>query len=411
MNENKRNAILKAAKDRARQSEEQHRVQMIADAIGERRDRDLLDLLSQIEQERSWAEAVEHLTKAQDSDYALPIGTGSSKTKVEPLKFREMLFLTFSCNGLEPVSISTIELLNQMKEESSLVDATITARHHIESMTKEQVESGDVLFFSANEYGAQISDNVSQLIEDVKQETFQDFLLEKRDNQVDITPLWQHESSRLLLSELGVKGQIVDLKQLNEVLPVIQLPVSMINVNQFRSFESKPRYPSNVEYHNLHRFIINHDTEGLCHLSSRHALPTIRFLLEEVLNLYAEEPLSDRYRQVLNLINAHVRIRTEDSIQLLESLTALKDIRIISVAITALGNFYNQSAAAALVELLCRSRNREIVKTTTGAILNVAKRCPETYSVIMTNLESSNCKQRGRLKQILRELKKQGLYY
>jgi hypothetical protein len=411
MEENNRNAILKAAKDRARQSEEQHRVQMIADAIGERRDRDLLDLLSHIEQERSWAEAVEHLIKAQDFDYALPMGTGSSKTKVEPLKFREMLFLILSCNGLEPVSISTIELLNQMKEESSLIDAAITAHHHIESVTKEQVESGDILFFSANEYGAEISDNISQLIEDVKQEKSLEILLEKRNDQVDITPLWQHESSRLLLSELGVKGQIVDLKQISEVLPVIQLPVSITDVDQFTSFKSKPLYPSNGEYHNLHRFIINHDTEGLCHLSSRHALPTIRFLLGDVLNLYTKEPLSDRYRQILNLIHAHVRIRTEDSIQLLESLTALKDIRIISVAITALGNFYNQSAAAALVELLCRSRNREIVKATTDAILNVAKRCPETYSVIMTNLESSNCKQRGRLKQILRRLKKQGMYY
>jgi hypothetical protein len=412
MEENNRAAILKAAKDRARQSEERHRVQMIADAIGERRDRDLLDLLSQIEQEKNWAEAVKHLIKAQDFIYDLPIGTGPSKTKVESLKFREMLFLILGCNGLEPVCISTSELLNRMKEESSLIDASNTAHQYIESITKEQVESGDLLFFSTNEYGAQISDSISRLIEGLKQEMFQELLLEKKNNQVNITPLWQHETSRLLLSELGVKGQIVDLKQLNGVLSVIQFPVSMADISEFASLESKSRYPSNEEYHNLHRFIINHDTEGLCHLSSRHALPTLRFLLEEVLNLYIRDSSSDRYRQILNLIHMHVRVRTLDSIQLLESLTILKDIRISSVAITALGNYYNQSAAAALVELLCRSRNREIVKTTTDAILNVAKRCPETYSVIMTNLESSNCKQRGRLKRILRELKKkQGLYY
>jgi hypothetical protein len=410
--ENNRATILKAAKDRARQSEEQHRVQMIADSIGERRERDLLDLLSQIEQERGWSETVEHLMKAQGFIYALPIGTGSSRITVEPLKYREMLFSTLGCNGLEPVLISTSELLNRMKEESSLIDASVSLRNYIESVVKEQIETGDILFFSTNEFGTQITEDISQLIESMTQKRIQQLHLGRRDDKVNIAPLWQCENSRLILSELGVKGYVIDVKQLDEVLSVIQFPISIKDVEQFTSSQSRPEYPSNEEYRNLHRCIINHDTEGLCSLSSRHSLPTLRFLLEEVLDFYTKEPLSDRYRRILNLIHMHVRIRTLDSIQLLESLTSLKDIRIATVAITALGNYYNESAAAALVELLCRSRNREIVRTATGAILNVGKKCPETYSVIMANLESSTCKQKGRLKRLLRDLgKKPQLYY
>jgi hypothetical protein len=412
MEENNRATILKAAKDRARQSEEQYRVQMIADSIGERRNRDLLDLLSQIEQERGWSETVEYLMKAQGFIYALPIGTGPSKITVEPLKYREMLFSVLGCNGLEPVSIGTSEILNRMKEEPSLIDASVSVRSYIESVVKKQAETGDVLFFSTNEFDTQIAEDVSQLIESVTQRRTQGLLLERKDGKVNIVPLWQCESSRLILSELGVKGYVIDLKQLDEVLSVIQYPISIKDVRKFTSSQSRPEYPSNEMYLDLHRYIINHDTEGLCLLSSRHSLPTLRFLFEEVLDLYTKEPLSDRYRQILNLIHMHVRIRTLDSIQLLESLMSLKDIRIASVAITALGNYYNESAAAALVELLCRSRNREIVKTATSAILNVSKKCPEAYSVIMTNLESSNCRQKGRLKRLLRELEKRPqLYY
>ena len=65
VDDDNRAAILKAAKERAKQSEEMHIVQSLADAVGERRDRDLLDLLSHIEQERGWADALEFLMRAQ----------------------------------------------------------------------------------------------------------------------------------------------------------------------------------------------------------------------------------------------------------------------------------------------------------------------------------------------------------
>jgi hypothetical protein len=101
-----------------------------------------------------------------------------------------------------------------------------------------------------------------------------------------------------------------------------------------------------------------------------------------------------------------------DSIQLLEGLAYHQDTRIATVAITALGNYYHESAASALIEILCKSKNREIVKTTTRAILNVGKKCPETIPVITTALDSSICAYKGRLKRLWKELgKRNQLYY
>jgi hypothetical protein len=408
---NDRSAILRTAKDRAMQSEEQQRLHMIADAIGERRDRDLLDILSQIEQERGWSEVVEHLVKARKFVYTLPVGVGPFKTEVEPLKFREMLFAMLGCTGLEPVSISTSELLDWMKDKSSLAKASVSAHAHIESIVKKQVETGDTLFFNADEFGNQITEGIRQIIERAMNKGTRELALEKKNDKINISLLWQCETSRAVLSELGIKGNLIDLKQMDEVLSVIQFSIPIKNVKQFSS-QTKSKYPSNTEYNDLHHYIVTHDIQGICSLSSRHSIPTLRFILQKALDDYNTEPSSDKYRQVVNLIHMHVRIRTPDSIQFLESLMGLKDLRIATAAITALGNYYNESAAAALTELLCKSRNREIVKTTVSAISNVGKKCPETYLAIMTNLESPDCRQKGKLRRLLNDLvKKQRLYY
>ncbi|MHA2022359.1 MAG: hypothetical protein ACTSWQ_01730, partial [Candidatus Thorarchaeota archaeon] len=88
----KRESILKAVKDRVRKSEELQLTQMIVDAIGERRTRDLNDLISQIEQDRGWSVTIKHLSQARELPYSLPIGAGPHKTLIEELKYREMLF-------------------------------------------------------------------------------------------------------------------------------------------------------------------------------------------------------------------------------------------------------------------------------------------------------------------------------
>jgi len=404
--------ILKAVKDRVRQSEEQQRVQMIADAIGERRDRDLLDLLSWIEQDRGWSETLEHLMKAQDFSYALPIGTGPFKTKVEDLKFREMLFSVLGCRGLEPIPTNIEELLARMKDECSLVDASDSLRDYIESIACNQIESGDTLFFDPNDFDIQVSEDIIQMIERMKYEEIQAITLEQKDGRINIAPLWYCETGRQALSNYGIKGNIINARQLEEVLSVIQYPVTIHDVTKYALLQRQSKYPSNALYRDLHNCIINHDYEGLSILSSKHSFTTLKSMLEETLDIYTKDSSSESYRRFLHLIHTHVKVRVLDSIQLLEGLAYLKDTRIATVAITALGNFYHESAASALVEILCKSKNREIVKTATSAILNVGKRCPETVSVVATVLESSTCTYKGRLKRLWREVRKKNrLYY
>ena len=89
--DNNRESILQAVKERVKQSEELQLTQMIVDAIGERRNRDLSDLVSEIEQDRGWPVVLTHLSRANQIHYTLPIGAGPNKTLIEDLKYREIL--------------------------------------------------------------------------------------------------------------------------------------------------------------------------------------------------------------------------------------------------------------------------------------------------------------------------------
>jgi hypothetical protein len=410
--EDNRATVLKAVKDRVRQSEEFQRVQMLADSIGDRRDRDLLDLLSWIEQERGWPETLKHLLRAQDFSYSLPIGTGPNTSKVENLKFREMLFSAFGCRGLESISTSTGDLLTFIENERSLIDASNSLRNHIESIARNQIESGDTLFFDLNDLDFQVSEDIAQLIERMRNEEIQGIVLERKAGKINIAPLWQCETGREALSACGIKGYIIDSKRLEEVLSVIQFPVAINNVAEYSDIQREPEYPSNILYRNLHDYIINQDDEGLSTLSSRYSFPTLRSMLEEALDTYNKDPSSENYRKVLHLIHIQVRVRALESIQLLEGLAHLKNVRISTVAIAALGNYYHESAVSALIEILCTNRNQEIIRATVNSILNIGKRCLETVLVITNALESSTCSHKGRLKRVLRKLeKKKRLYY
>ena len=406
-----RAAILKAAKERAGQSEEHRIVQLLADAVGERRDHDLLDLLSHIEQERGWPDTLEFLMRAREYSYFLPVGAGVDKTKVEDLKYREMLFSLLGCRGLEPIHTNTEELLIRMKKEHSLIEASLPLREYIESVAREQIETGDTLFFSSNDFDVQISEDLSQLLEHLNREAAQGLTLERKDGEVDIVPLWYCETIRQILSEYGIKGYTIDSKKLEELLTVIQFPITINDVDQYTAVQKQAPYPSNLAYRDLHDCIIRHDGDGLCVLSSRHSFATLRFMLQDVLDIYTKDSSSENYRRILDLIRMHVRVRTIDSLQLLEGLAFLKDDRIATVAITALGNFYYESTAYVLTELLCKSKKREIVKTAMNAVLNVGKKCPEARSVVADALETLTCVHRGRLKRLLRELKNNDQLY
>ena len=402
-----RESILLAVKERVKQSEELQLTQMIVDAIGERRYLDLKDLISQIEQDRGWSEALKHFSKARGISYILPIGAGPSKTLIEDLKYRETVFALLECNGFEPIPITTEDILSRLENEDSLIDASKSFHTECELLAVKQIESGDTLFFNQAHLDSSISIDIANLLEKMQHEEIANLSLEKNGDKINILPLWYCEKGRQTLSQLGIKGTRIDSEIFDIVISVIHqnIPIAEITMKSIT-------HPSNLLYRTLLTSTINHDIDSICSLSSKYSYHPLKSILEESLDHYEKNSSSTNFRKVLACVNAHIRVRTSESILLLEELARSKDTRIATTTITALGNFYNESAASALVDILCETKNREIENTTIRAIKNVSKRCFETKYVVRNTIDSTACTNIGRLKRLYKEIwKEKEKYY
>ncbi len=402
-----RESILLAVKERVKQSEELQLTQMLVNAIGERRYRDLKDLISQIEQDCGWSGALKHLFKARELPYILPIGVGPSKTLIEDLKYRETVFTILECNGFEPIPVTTEEILSRLENEDSLIDASKSFHIECELLATKQIESGDTLFFDQTNLDSSISIDVVNLLEKIQHEEITNLVLEKHSDRINILPLWYCEKGRQTLSQLGIKGTKIDSETFDIVISVIHQNIPITGTTM------KPiTHPSNSLYETQLTSTINHDIESMCSLASKYSYHPLKSILEESLDHYEKHSSSTTFRNVLACVNAHIRVRTSESISLLEELAHSKDTRIATTTITALGNFYNESAASALVSLLCETKNREIENTTIRAIKNVSERCFETKYVVRNAIESTGCTNIGRLKRLFKEIwKEKEKYY
>jgi len=405
--DNHRESILKAVKDRVRKSEELQLTQMIVDAIGERRTKDLGDLLSQIEQDMGWSITVKHLSQARKLSYTLPIGAGPHKTLIEDLKYRETLFTILNCNGFEPIPITTEEILSRLENDDSLMDASQSFYVECESMTIKQIESGDTLFFDPSNTDSSISTGTVELLEQTQRDEIANLSLMKQGDLINVLPLWYCEKGRLVLSQLGIRGTEIDSEAFAIVISVIQQNIPTCESAETLVKEESLTHPSNPHYRKLLISIVDHDIENLNLQSSRHSYPTLKFMLENNLDHYEDSQSSSAFRNILSCVNAHVRVRTPESTLLLENLAHSKDNRVATTAITALGNFYNESSASALVDLLCSTKNNEIVNATIRAIKNVSKRCFETKYIVRNATESPSCTNTGRLKRLYKEIWKE----
>ncbi|TFG33449.1 HEAT repeat domain-containing protein [Candidatus Thorarchaeota archaeon] len=405
--DNNRESILQAVKERVRQSEELQLTQMIVTAMGERRNRDLSDIISQIEQDRGWAVALMHLSRANQIPYTLPIGAGPNHMLIEELKYREMIFTLLECNGLEPVPITTEEILSELKNEDSLIDASQLLRTDCESLASKQIESGDTLFFDLTNADSSISANIGYLLEKIQSDELANLILEKQDDTINILPLWYLEKGRQTLSQLGIKGTSIDSERFEIVISVIQQNLPTTESTELHVTDKQLNYPSNPHYQKLLTSIINHDIESLSSQSSRHSFHSLKFMLENTLDIYENSQSSSAFWNILSCVNAHVRVRTPESVMLLENLAHSKDTRVATAAITGLGNFYNEASVSALVDLLCRAKNNEVVNTAIRAIKNVSKRCLETKYIVRNATESKLCTNIGHLKRLYKDIWKE----
>ncbi|MHA2423418.1 MAG: hypothetical protein ACXAEF_01430 [Candidatus Thorarchaeota archaeon] len=412
--ENSRDRIFKAVRKRIKESDEQQQIQMIASAIGDRRYRDLVDIIAKIEGEENWSTALEFLMKAKNEKYSSPITIGQDKTDLEDLKYREVVFELLSCSGFEPITPDTTELLKELRNESSIIDASRTLLLLAEELTVEQIQNGDTLFFDPSER-VSVSKETMNLLRQVRQENIQNISLERDSNLINIEPLWYCEYGRLALSSLGIKGKVVDPDILDRVLSVIQVPVTkrkmIVDVSSFTdSNKDTQSSPSNYIYRKLHDHLINHDLDELSTLASKHSIPLFNSLLDEASSTYESSSSTTDYKRILDYINAHISVRNVESVLVLEKTSQMKNTRIATMAILAIGNFYHESSAATLVKLLCTKKNDEIEKATMKAIENVYRKCPEADQVIISSLDAE-CRNRGKLKKLHRRLSKEKPVY
>jgi hypothetical protein len=388
---------------------------MIANAIGDCRYRDLVDIVARIEGEDGWTTALEYLMKAERQKYSSPMTIGQDKTGLEELKYREMIFELLSCSGLEPITTDTVELLKELDDKSSLVDASHNLVSRLEVLAVEQIQNGDTLFFDFTE-NVSVSQETVNLLNQVRNENMNSISLERNDNLINIEPLWYCEYGRLALSTLGVKDNVVDSDILESVLSVIQAPrtneTKIVDVQSFTDIEEDTQsQPSNSVYRKLHTHLIRHEVNELSLLGSRHAVPLLNTLLDEASSAYEESSSISDYKEILGYINAHISIRNVESILVLEKSSQMKNTRIATAAILAIGNFYHESSAATLVKLFCTRKNDEIIKVVAKAIENVYKKCPEADRVIVDSLDTE-CRNHGKLKKLYRHLSKEKpLYY
>jgi hypothetical protein len=406
-----RDRILEAVKKRVRESDEHERIRIIANTIGDRRDRDLVDIIAQIEQDEGWSSALDYLLKAQNQKYSSPMIVSRNESELEGLKYREVVFDLLSCSGLEPVPIDTLDLLRELEPEKSLIDASNILVTKLENLAINQIKNGDTLFYDFSE-NITVSQNTVTLLQRIRSKKLKDISLKQDGQTINIDPLWQCEQGRFTLANLGIRGNQISPETLSRVLSVIQEPISLSeNPDALLSSEDDYPSPSNIIYKELLTQIIQQDIDGLSRLASRHALPTLNALLDESISQYGDTKSAAGFNVILRHIRAHVTVRAIDSVMVLEKASRMTDNRVATMAILAIGNFYHESAVSSLLDILCTNKKQEIVDTVTRSIRNVHKRCAETDHVIDEQL-SRECKNRGKLLKLQRTLlKERGLYY
>ena len=163
--------------------------------------------------------------------------------------------------------------------------------------------------------------------------------------------------------------------------------------------------PANTEYGNLLTMMINQDIDGLGLLGSKHSLPLLSTALESAVVDYQQDESNNLFRRFISCMNSHTQVRSLNSLTTFERIMQLDNSRLVTSLAITLGNYYHESAASILIELVCRSRNKEVETASITSIANIHRKCPEV-EVVLDRVLASECRNRGRLKRLQKKLLK-----
>jgi len=405
--ENPLDRLLEKSRKRVAELEERDKLDEIANAIGDRRERDLLDLLADIEVRNGWETVVQFLIESAKSTYSAPVGARGSQRRIEPLKYREVIFAILSSAGLEPVNRDAVALLDELRGEESMVSATRTFAARVQNLAIEQFQSGDAFFFDLTSMSSSLPTDLIEKAEVIHKNRMHELIIPVSRKQAHLTQLWHSEYGRIALAEQGVKGNRLPLSDLDSVLSVIQLRIGHrpMTKEDDRSLEVPEVSPANAEYRNFLTMMINQDINGLGLLGSKYSLPLLSTVLESAVVDYQQDKSSNLFRRFISCTNSHVQVRSLNSLATFERIMQLDNSRLVTPVTIALGNFYQESAASVLIELACKTRNKEVEAASITSIANIHQKCPEV-EVVLDKVLASECRNRGRLRRLQKKLLK-----
>ncbi len=401
--------LLDLSRERLRQLKYRTHIDELTNAIGERRIRDVVDLLSLYEQESGWDYALDCLMKSQNAEYESPLSTWGKSVPLEPLKYREVVFELFGCSGLEAIPLSHSELFDPLRDAPSFSSATTLFQKSAISSVRTLLERGNFLFLQLDEFPNYPRDLLELMRSSLDRQLLQ-IVLPRIDSLIDITALWHTELGRRVLSNLGIMGTRISDSQLDVVLSVLPvLPsirdaiASKIAHTASTEWDSTQVFP---DYNSLLAATINHDLLHLRHLGSKYGISTVNMITRNALDTYCNEETPEIYRLLLDCLNSHLAIRHVDSIPIFDEIISFGISRLILLAITALGHYYHKSSVITLCEHICTTKQKTHLESMKDSIFHIGKKFPELPLVLNEFLDHAPCLHHSRLARLVKRLPK-----
>ena len=410
----RKNEIFAALKKRIKESSEKEIINEIGQLIGDRRIDDVQDILVTVEQSSGWESALQNLRKSQDALYNYPIGLSDSKRKVEPIKFREVIFDILGYRGFDSINLSTDTLLGFLETKPSFTESCNSFYDYILPTFQDQISKSDTLFFEIERIDSILPASVLLQIETIRQNELVEIINRSGKDLIPIENLWFTEYGFQALSKLGISKSNLSEEEYDIVLSVIPVIDSIKNnISTKKSVDREFEKPSNPLYHELLQAFITNDINSLRLLGSRHASLYFESILNKTIDDYTANEKTENFRSYIKSLDNLISIRDIESVNSLHSIISKDEPRLTTPSISSLGNFYHPSSVEILIEIICNRRNKVIAEGSSTALRNILSKCPHFEYILKRHIES-DCTYRARIKQLYLELAKRSkseMYY